>query len=66
MDWGVVTYPAEGKKTEKGEDFVENIGVSPDIEVTNRPEDFIQGKDRQLERSIEEILKQIKKVPKDN
>ena len=66
MDRGVVTYPAEGKKTEKGEDFVENIGVSPDIEVTIRPEDHIKGIDRQLERSIEEILKQIKKAPKGN
>ena len=66
MDRGVVTYPAEGKKTEKGEDFVENVGVSPDIEVTNRPEDYIRGIDRQLERSIQEILARLGQKQKDN
>jgi tricorn protease len=66
LDWGGVTYPAEGKQNGKGEDFVENVGVYPDIDVTNRPDDLIQGKDRQLERSIQEILKQLAKTQKDN
>ncbi len=60
MDRGIVTYPAEGKQTADGTKFVENTGVSPDIIVTNRPDDYIQGIDRQLERSIKEILAQIK------
>ena len=64
MDRGVVIYPAEGRKTAQGEDFVENVGVSPDIEVTNRPEDFVRGLDRQLERCIQEVLKQLTRIGK--
>ncbi|MBA4317592.1 MAG: hypothetical protein C0412_04250 [Flavobacterium sp.] len=60
LDGGIVTYPAEGKYNSKGESFVENIGVSPDIDITNRPDDMINGKDLQLERSIIEIMKQLK------
>jgi len=60
MDWGVVTYPAEGKQNIKGEKVIENMGVSPDIQVGNLPDDALQGKDRQLEQSINEILKKIK------
>jgi len=60
MDRGIVTYPAEGKKTASGAKFVENAGVLPDILVTNRPDESIQGIDRQLEQSIKEILAQIK------
>ncbi|MCX6559116.1 MAG: PDZ domain-containing protein [Candidatus Aminicenantes bacterium] len=66
MDRGVVTYPAEGKKTVRGEDFVENAGVSPDIKVANRPEDFVRGIDRQLERGVQELLKQLAKTGKDH
>lgn len=60
VDGGIVTYPAEGKQNSKGETFVENKGVSPDIDVTNRPDYMINGKDQQLERSISEIMKQLK------
>ncbi len=60
VDGGIVTYPAEGKQNNKGENFVENKGVSPDIDITNRPDDMINGKDAQLERSISEIMKQLK------
>jgi tricorn protease len=61
MDRGVVTYPAEGKRNEKGEFFIENAGVSPDIEVINRPDDMVKGRDLQLERSIEEVMKPLVK-----
>ena len=59
-DRGIVTYPAEGKQTAGGAKFVENTGVLPAILVTNRPDDYIRGIDRQLERSTKEILAQIK------
>ncbi len=35
---------------------VENYGTDPDIEVENRPQDWIQGVDNQLHRAIQEIL----------
>ncbi|MCC7431322.1 PDZ domain-containing protein [bacterium] len=38
---------------------VENYGTDPDIDVDIKPQDYIQGKDPQLERGIEEILKEM-------
>ncbi len=35
---------------------VENYGTDPDIEVDNTPQDYVAGRDRQLERSIEVAL----------
>ncbi|MBP6985467.1 MAG: PDZ domain-containing protein [Alphaproteobacteria bacterium] len=36
---------------------IENYGVDPDIEVEFRPQDYVAGKDPQLDRSIEEVQK---------
>ncbi|WP_240695144.1 S41 family peptidase [Corallincola luteus] len=38
---------------------VENEGVSPDIEVIDRPELIFMGKDPSVERAVEELLKQL-------
>lgn len=66
LDGGVVMYPAEGKQNGRGEDVVENIGVFPDLEAVNRPDDLVQGKDPQLERGILEIMKRLANPAKDN
>lgn len=42
---------------------IENEGVAPDIEVEQRPEAVMQGKDPQLEKAIEVILQQLKTNP---
>lgn len=42
---------------------VENYGTDPDIEVENTPMDWAKGIDRQLDRSIDEVLKRRKKNP---
>jgi tricorn protease len=42
---------------------LENVGVEPDIEVEYRPEDYIAGRDPQLDRGIEEMLKKIQEKP---
>ena len=42
---------------------VENYGVAPDIEVEITPQDYEKGKDPQLDRGIEEVLKIIKANP---
>ena len=42
---------------------VENYGTDPDIEVDYRPQDFKEGNDPQLDRAIEEILKQMDENP---
>jgi tricorn protease len=53
IDGGVLVYPAEGKGT------IENEGISPDIEVLNRPEETGAGIDRQLQRAVAELLKRL-------
>jgi len=36
----------------------------PDIEVDDRPDDLVRGKDAQLERAIQEVMKRIEANPK--
>jgi tricorn protease len=59
IDGGIVVYPAKGIRNEQGETVIENIGISPDIEVSNSPDRMIQGHDEQLERAISELLDQL-------
>lgn len=42
---------------------IENHGVDPDIEVYYRPEDYLADRDPQLDRAIEEMLKDIAERP---
>lgn len=44
--------------------IIENEGVSPDIEVIDRPELVFKGKDPSLERAVEELLKELEQNPK--
>lgn len=41
---------------------VENYGTDPDIEVDIAPQDYVSGADPQLERAVEEALKQLESV----
>lgn len=59
IDGGIVVYPAKGIRNEQGETVIENIGISPDIELSNSPEQMVQGHDEQLERAISELLDQL-------
>jgi len=43
---------------------VENEGVSPDIEVIDRPELVAAGKDPSIERAVEELLKDLGENPR--
>ena len=47
-----------------GQWAVENVGVSPDIEVIDRPELVAQGRDPSLERAVEELLKDLQDNPR--
>ncbi|MBL9029964.1 MAG: PD40 domain-containing protein [Caedimonas sp.] len=42
---------------------VENYGIDPDIEVDITPQDYLQGKDPQLDRSIEEVMNIMRDYP---
>jgi tricorn protease len=62
IDGGSVTAPNVAIWTKDGF-VVENVGVSPDIEVEQWPADVLNGKDPQLEKAIEVALEQLKKNP---
>ncbi len=63
MDGGGVTMPAVGFTDLEGNYAVENVGVSPDIEVENAPDLLVKGRDPQLEKAIEVLLEKIRKEP---
>jgi C-terminal processing protease CtpA/Prc len=59
VDGSSVRMPAWGCYSLEGKDLEAN-GVQPDILVINSFEDKLNGRDPQLDRAIEEILKQLK------
>ncbi|UCD65069.1 MAG: PD40 domain-containing protein [Candidatus Zixiibacteriota bacterium] len=63
MDGGFVTVPEFAFINEAGEWDVENHGVDPDVPVDNRPDLVVAGKDPQLEKSVELVLKKIEEEP---
>ncbi len=63
MDGGRITAPNVGFWTEKEGFSVENEGVAPDIKVEQTPKLMLMGKDPQLDRAIEEVMKELKKNP---
>jgi len=62
MDGGAVTAPDLAIFTEDGW-VVENVGVSPDIEVEQDPAAVAAGKDPQLDRAIDVVLEELAKNP---
>ena len=62
LDGGSVTAPNLAIWTEDGF-VVENEGVAPDIEVEQTPKDVIAGRDPQLEKAIEVVLKELANKP---
>jgi tricorn protease len=63
MDGGGITAPNLAFWTPEEGFGVENVGVPPDIEVEQLPADVIAGKDPQLEKAIELVLKDLEKQP---
>jgi tricorn protease len=58
MDGGSVTAPNLAFWNEDGF-IIENEGVAPDVEVEQTPKDVIAGRDPQLEKAIEVVLKEL-------
>jgi tricorn protease len=63
IDDGRVTVPTFGIYSTKGEWIIEGYGVDPDIPVVDDPSLMARGKDPQLERAIDEIMKALRKNP---
>ena len=64
IDGGSVFVPRSGTNSATGEWIIEGEGVSPDIEVENTPKDMLAGKDAQLDRGIQEVLKKMQAEPR--
>ena len=64
LDGGSVNVPQFGTNGADGSWVVENVGVEPDIEVENDPRSVIAGRDPQLERAVEEVLRMMRSDPK--
>jgi tricorn protease len=63
IDGGYITRPEFADYDLNSHWVVENHGVAPDIEIDNRPDDVAHGKDAQLDRAIQEVMKQIEANP---
>lgn len=64
MDGGTITAPGFAIWTPEEGWVVENVGVPPDIEVEQTPADVIAGRDPQLEKAIQVVMKELEKQPK--
>lgn len=64
IDGGQVFVPLQATNDAEGNWIIEGWGVDPDIEVENDPASVIAGRDPQLERGVEEVLKAIEADPK--
>lgn len=64
IDGGSISVPQSGTASVEGEWIIEGYGVDPDIEVENDPKSVLAGRDPQLERGVEEVMKKIREEPR--
>jgi tricorn protease len=63
MDGGGLTSPNLAFWSEEEGFGIENVGVPPDIDIDITPLDYAAGRDPQLEKAIEVVLKQLDEKP---
>ncbi len=63
IDGGGITAPSLAFYNLNGKWDIENIGITPDIEVENTPADTAKGRDPQLERAVQEAMKLLQQNP---
>lgn len=64
MDGGFISAPSSAVwDTTESQWIAENVGVAPDIEVELNPALWRQGRDPQLEKAVETVLKDLEKSP---
>ena len=59
IDGGGITVPGARLYYNSGKWFDEGVGVTPDIKVWDDPNILMQGRDPQLERVVQEVLKDV-------
>ena len=63
LDGGSITSPNFGIYDLDGKWIIENEGVAPDIFVEQTPKALLQGRDPQLERTVQQLLEEMKTYP---
>ena len=63
VDGGSFSVPRFGIYDENGKWIIEGVGVSPDIEVVDRPEQLAKGIDPGIEKAVEVLLEELKQNP---
>lgn len=63
LDGGTVYVPLQATNDTDGEYIIEGYGVAPDIFVENDPQSVIKGRDPQLERGVQEVLRMMAEKP---
>ncbi|RNC64730.1 S41 family peptidase [Proteiniphilum sp. X52] len=64
VDGGYISVPRFGIYDQTGEWIIEGIGVYPDIEVVDRPEELARGNDPSIEKAVEVLLEELKANPR--
>src|SRR5581483_10964023 len=60
MDGSTIRTPGSGLWNVNGTNL-ENYGVPPDVYVDNTPDDFIKGRDAQLEKAVDVLQEELKR-----
>lgn len=63
VDGGAVTVPTFRMYDPKGQWFAEGHGVEPDIRVDENPTELARGRDPQLQRAIDDVMKRVEQLP---
>lgn len=64
VDGGYLSVPRFGIYDHSGNWIIEGVGVSPDIEVIDRPEELAKGNDPGIEKAVEVLLDELKRNPR--
>jgi tricorn protease len=64
IDGGTVNVPEFGFNSVTGEYIIEGHGVDPDIPVVQDPIAVLEGRDPQLERAVQEVMRPMEQNPK--
>jgi len=63
VDGGYIAVPRFGVFDKDAGWIIEGIGVAPDIQVVDRPEQLVKGEDPCIEKAVEVLMQQLKENP---
>ncbi|MDD3510292.1 MAG: PDZ domain-containing protein [Fermentimonas sp.] len=64
VDGGYISVPMFGVYDETGQWIIEGVGVYPDIEVIDRPDELAKGNDPSVEKAVEVLLEELNNLPR--